>query len=448
MRVPHALLAAAILLSGSPPAAAAASHTVEIFSNYFTPDRVDIQSGDTVHWLARNGGHAVQADDGRFRFPPSGTFGSGDSASYTFSSNNEWVRFRCAVHSEMRGVIKIGTPPPAGTGPPPVIRSVPSDAYPTIDAALTDIPANAAIDLAPGIYDASVLLDVPGVHLRGTGASPDDVVLRGQGIRGTGVTGRAAGTGVENLTLDGFTVAGVAMTNADGFVVAGVRIAGVPAVNGITIEQVRGGRVSDATIDRADRAGILIEDCDPCDMIVERSVVRGATVGLHARGAGSLVVRNSRFEGNVTGLAITGTAADGGGAHLFANTFRNNVLPYARPGGLTDLAPNAGIWLDGAHFARVEGNDLDGHRYGVAVTGAGAPSLANTIVSNRITSSSVAGFAWDGIGEGVCFAGNIDQNGETPSGDPPMASMLYPCNRPTPGVPLPTITARVFGLVP
>lgn len=453
MKRARLVLTAAILIAGSSPAGAQVVHQVEVVSNFFSPSRLSIQSGETVRWVARNAGHAVQADDGRFHFPASGTLGAGESAEFTFTTDDEWVRYRCAVHPEMRGAIKIGDPPSVGGSEPSEIRVVPSPAYPTIADALAGIPEGAAVDLAPGLYDASVVLEVDGVRLRGTGASPGDVILRGGGRRGVGVTGRATGVRVENLTLAGYTVAGILMIDADRFAVDAVHVdatfaAGGRAGHGIRVQGSRYGRIGDAEITGADAAGIQVEGCAPCDLIVERSIVEHSTVGLLARAAGSLIVRGSVFEGNTTGIVLSNRDAEaaGQGAHILGNTVRANNAPFApRPTAPLRLAPNVGIWIDGGRHIVVEGNHVGSHRYGIALTGVGGPSLMDRIVGNEISGSSEADLAWDGIGIGTCFSGNAAPGGAPASSYPPLLATLYPCTDvPAIGIPIPLVTAKVL----
>lgn len=450
LALPAALLCAAV----QPVFAQISPREIEVASNYFTPSSLAIQSGGTVRWVARNSGHAVQADDGRFRLPATGTFDAGDSAELTFTTDDEWVRFHCAVHPEMRGAIKVGDPPLVVPDSPTEVRTVPSADYPRIADALRDIPAGTAIDLAPGVYETSIVLQTDGVRLRGTGAAPDDVVIEGHGVRGTGISGRASGLRVENLTLSGYTIAGVLMENADHFFVDRVNVTsalegGGRGSYGIRVRASRHGRISAAAVSGSDSAAVQVDDCSPCDLIVESSVMRNGTIGLAARASSHLIVRTSRFEDNVTGLTLSagGSEEVHGSIHVFGNTFRRNNAPFTRRASAPlDLAPGVAVWIDGVAHARVERNELEGHRYGIALTGLGGPSLASSIAGNRLAASTEADLAWDGVGLGVCFSGNAGSTAGAPSSEPPMIHALYPCGGPpTPGVPYPLVTAKVIG---
>src|SRR5688572_13298119 len=132
-------IVAVLALVIAPASAGPLDPQVDVRSNFFDPQELRITAGQTVQWNAVDGGHSVDAEDGRFRFPDSaGTLSAGDTVTYTFTTDDERVVFACRVHSSMRGVVVVGDPPP----PPPVedppaeIRNVPSPAFPTISSAV------------------------------------------------------------------------------------------------------------------------------------------------------------------------------------------------------------------------------------------------------------------------------------------------------------------------
>jgi plastocyanin len=106
-----------VALLGSLPAAALAGTTVTVQVGpglTFSPPTVNIQTGDTVHWVNVGGGfHNVQADDNSFMNDPSG-------AAWTFdvTFNNAGTNpYHCVVHSfpggtNMNGVVNVTAPPP------------------------------------------------------------------------------------------------------------------------------------------------------------------------------------------------------------------------------------------------------------------------------------------------------------------------------------------------
>jgi plastocyanin len=83
-----------ILLMISPMLAQAATHDVMVRNNFFSPNNITIEVGDTVRWTNSSGFHDVTADDNSFASETSGGF----TFSRTFSSIAE-VLYYCTVHS-------------------------------------------------------------------------------------------------------------------------------------------------------------------------------------------------------------------------------------------------------------------------------------------------------------------------------------------------------------
>jgi len=78
----------------SPMLAQAATHDVSVGNNFFTPNDITIEVGDTVRWTNNSGFHDVTADDGSFASVTSNSF----IFSRTFNSIEE-VLYYCTVHS-------------------------------------------------------------------------------------------------------------------------------------------------------------------------------------------------------------------------------------------------------------------------------------------------------------------------------------------------------------
>jgi plastocyanin len=87
-----ALLAATLIPLSS--GVAAATHDVSVGNNFFEPNDLTIQVGDTVRWTNNSGFHDVTADDGDWRSETSSSW------VYTRTFNTaEEVRYYCSVHS-------------------------------------------------------------------------------------------------------------------------------------------------------------------------------------------------------------------------------------------------------------------------------------------------------------------------------------------------------------
>lgn len=431
------------------------SHEVSIRNNFYQPVELAIDPGETITWTAIDGGHTATADDGSFDLPAAGTLAAGQSATWTAPSTDVTVPYGCRVHSSMRGAIIVGKGSPVP--PPPIepieIRTVPSMDYPSIASAMVALPARARVEIAPGTYPESVIVQaraVPGVEpdisLVGVGDEPGDVRITGDGVRNTGVGVLADGVRIDNLTVTGFTSTGVFLDAVRGFVVE--RVSAIDNGSyGIRARGARAGRIAASEARGSSVAGIAIQDCNPCDVLVQGVHAHTSLAGLSGSGAGGLVVKDSLFTGNSVGIALKSLP---GGAPQRGSHILNNVI---EPGdgslasgemGALDIDAGAGVWIAGGWFNVIQGNVIGGERWGVLVTGFHLPVYGNKIVDNVLSAGTEAHLAWDGLGADTCFVGNRTNDGAAPATQPPVLHELYPCDRPTVGVPYPVVDVALL----
>lgn len=123
------LLGAGLTLALAAVPAWAAESGVEVRNNFFAPQSVQIQPGDTVVWTFKGANHSVTADEGQsesFDSDPDEPFPVhpiDDTFSHTFNSPGRFTYF-CKVHpTTMKGTVVVGDPgggdPPPGEEPPP-----------------------------------------------------------------------------------------------------------------------------------------------------------------------------------------------------------------------------------------------------------------------------------------------------------------------------------------
>lgn len=448
------MLCAAVALAVRVAPAAPQTHPVELHSNFFTPRTIFVSPGDTVAWTAIDGGHTVEADDGRFNFFPQRFIARGETVSFTFLTD-ETVRYHCRVHGAdggggMAGTIVVGEGSPADPQPTPTIvehRWVPGQ-YGTIAAAMDGIAAGGVVHLSPGTYSQPVVIATHGVSVVGEGAAPGDVIIDGGGLRRTGVLIAARGVALRNLTVRGHVAENVAVRGARDVRIDGVQTAG-SGEYGILVADSGGVTVRDASAAGHRVAGIAVKGCDECDTIIQRADVSANRYGILLDAAGAVVVRDSYVHGNATGIVARSLASGDRvlqrGAHIIGNRIESNTASVAGV-SLLDVAVRSGVWLAGGWFDVVEDNRIAGHDYGVLITTAGVPVLDARIAGNVVDGSSRADLGWDGTGAGVCFAGNRRPGGAEPSTRPMMAQTLYACGGPVAaGVPEPFVLADLAG---
>lgn len=459
------LLALVSVVALAAPAAAAESH-VAVRDNSFEPATVRIEPGDTVTWEWQGStAHTVTATDRSFHSGQrtTGTF------SHTFADPGTYA-YLCLIHGDggMTGVVQVGDPPPTEPLPSPVVF-VPSDGI-ELDEAVARAGSGTTIVLEPGIHTlrSPILLATTGVEVRGgrraaDGAvedvNPADVVVASAGATATAVRIVARGDGhpdlqpltrIRDVTIRGFRVAGVEVVGAEGFSLYGLRLV-PPAAGwdfGVLLQSSRRGRLEDLHVSGARLAAVSIRDCDSCDTTVERLHAEHSHTGFEVGNARyGIEIRNSELRDNVNGV-IVGTRP--GSPPSTGVVVRNNTVedhdPRAPRPPITQLAElqpgaGAGIWLAGTQQTLVTGNHIAGQRYGIVVTAGGSGSRDDRIVGNHVHRSQQADLAWDGVGAGTCFGGNRTPSGSDATSSPAAIQTLYPCDRPTVGVPNPLVTA-------
>jgi len=452
-------MAVLVPLLGLPVEARAqvAGHEVVVRDTSFQPAELQIDPGDTVTWRVQQDDHTITSEDGDFDF----RVDNGDVKEFTFPKEGTF-RYLCQIHASMRGVVRVGD----GCAGECVTRcpdcdretrNVPSLAFPTVQSALDGAPPKALITVRPGHYDVSSTLVVssPGVGIRGVTASGSpapagSVVLRGSQGTATGIRVTASGASmgapvsVENVTLTGFLETGLAVEGSEHFVVSNVRMRGNGSYGLRTTGSIN-GQVRRLSSFGHQTAGISIESCDACGVLVEKVHAKLNAAGFQTVDASGIVVRGSVFEQNANGMVLKSASLPdtsySGGVYVYGNSVRENGHPDAPAPSVFDVSTSelpagTGIWLQGGAANTIENNVVAGNHYGVVVTSAERANDSHHVLGNELSGNQVD-LAWDGVGRNVCFADNAHSTAE-PAG----VEELYPCGRAaTVGFPYPKVTA-------
>jgi LPXTG-motif cell wall-anchored protein len=135
-RIGFALAALCLVLLTGGGSASAAQVSVSVGDNFYDPETVTINVGDTVVWT-HNGQapHTVTADNGSFDSHPdcppdfNACMEAGDTFSHTFSTAGT-VSYFCKVHGQsMSGTVVV-----EGDGPPPTGTPTPTGTLPDTGA--------------------------------------------------------------------------------------------------------------------------------------------------------------------------------------------------------------------------------------------------------------------------------------------------------------------------
>jgi plastocyanin len=442
--LPIALFTA--LSSAAPAARPAELQEVEvrIGDNYFEPQEIRVDVGDTVSW--KGGGirpHTVTSDDGLFN---SGRLRAGDGFAYTFDEKGTFY-YHCTLHGNPRrgmwGAVVVGEV--KSDKRPKLV--VPDD-YPTIQSAVDHAVRGTVIVVRPGIYRESVTVTVPRVTIRGVDRFR--TLMQGNDALGTAFTVTANNVAVRNLTIRNYLDNGVLFDHVSGYTI--VRVDSIKnRTYGVRATASYDGLIRKMFGYGSGTAAVAIDFCYGCGALVESVRLRMNFTGLLAAGATGLTVRASTFALNGSGVLLT-SVPDGSGTHargalVIDNTFSSNNVSTIPASGLSStfgLPFGTGVWIAGAGNSLVADNRIEDHSlYGVLVSddliGAQMP-INNRVVGNEISGSKAFAIAWDGSGTSNCFDDNL-LAGAT---GPPGLQDEYACsNRPFSGVPFPPVADLV-----
>jgi cytochrome c peroxidase len=257
--------------------------------------------------------------------------------------------------------------PPAASTP----RTIRVRSGGTIQAAVDRARPGDTIEVEPGTYRESVLVDIDGITLRGLVVDGQRAVLEGDDERTDAVI--ASG---HRFTIEGFAVRNYTS-------------------NGITVHGASGVAFRDLQVEKTGLYGVYPVECK--DVLVERVLVTGARdAAIYVGQSRDIVVRDNEVRGNVTGIEIENSVnalVEGNQAHdntggilvfLLPNNpskvgsdtrvLRNRVVGnnhenFGDPGSIVSQVPaGTGIFIMAADRTEVAENEIQGnHSVGIAV---------------------------------------------------------------------------------
>jgi cytochrome c peroxidase len=271
------------------------------------------------------------------------------------------------------GRVSARVTPSVATSPaaPPAPRTLVVKAGGSIQDAVDAARPGDTIEVEPGTYRQSVLVDVDRITLRGLVRDGQRAVLDGEGALTDAVIGSGHGFTIEGFALRDYTS------------------------NGITVHGATGVVFRDLVVDRTGLYGVYPVECR--DVLVERVVVTGAKdAAIYVGQSADIVVRRSEVHDNVTGIEIensTNALVEENYAHdntagilvfLLPNNpskvgrdtrvLRNRVVAnnhpnFGDPSAIVSKVPaGTGVFIMGADGTEVAGNEIRGNdSVGIAV---------------------------------------------------------------------------------
>jgi cytochrome c peroxidase len=254
-----------------------------------------------------------------------------------------------------------------------VPRTITVRAGASIQAAVDQARPGDTIEVEPGTYKESVLVDVDRITLRGLVKDGRRAILDGEGERTDAVIASGHGFTIEGLGLRNYTS------------------------NGITVQGATGVVFRDLVVDNTGLYGVYPVECR--DVRVEHVVVTGARdAAIYVGQSRDIVVRDNEVHDNVTGIEIENSVnalVEGNHAHgntggilvfLLPNNpskvgsdtrvvnnrvIANNHPNFGDPTSIVSRVPTGtGIFIMAADRTEVTGNEVRGNdSLGIAVVG-------------------------------------------------------------------------------
>src|SRR5262245_34886516 len=186
---------------------------------------------------------------------------------------------RLASSGRPRVETRASAPPPAAAPVAAAPRTLAVKAGGSIQSAVDGARPGDTIEVEPGTYHESVLVDIDRITLRGLVRGGERAVLDGEGALTDAVIASGHGFTIEGFALRDYTS------------------------NGITVQGATRVVFRDLVIERTGLYGVYPVECR--DVLVEKVVVTGAKdAAIYVGQSADIVVRGNEVHGNVTGIEI------------------------------------------------------------------------------------------------------------------------------------------------
>jgi len=301
------------------------------------------------------------------------------------------------------------------------VLRVPQD-YPTVQKAVDASSKGDLVLVSPGTYQESVTVsdDHPDITIRGT--DRNGVIFDGdKGKLVNGITIRADGVAVENVTVRYYAVNGVVWSPDEAYgsdkYLQGWRGSYITAYDnglyGVYALQSQNGRFDHLYASGHPDSGIYVGQCQECAATVSDSVAEDNAVGYEDTNASGVEVSKVQMRANRIGALLDSNSKESKApqsqVHFHDNVAEGNDNAQAPTGG---QGFGAGIVISGGTTDEIDSNQVDGQPLGIVVVNAnpdsgGYQATNNTITGNRLSANDTdLSLQTDGTTNGNCFSGN------------------------------------------
>lgn len=279
--------------------------------------------------------------------------------------------------------------------------------YATIQEALDAAVAGDLVLVGPGVYAEAVVVEEPGVVVRGV--DRNQVVVDGGFEREHGFVVHGHGVVIENLTVRNFVGDGV-LLGGDDAGLTGYRVSYVTTHNnggsGVAAVNATEGRIDHSYASGNAQAGFAVSSCEPCSTVVDLVKAEGNQLGYSGVNSSDVVLAQSEWVRNRTGVVLdsrVGDAAPSQGYEIVGNLVADNNGQTAEAARTYRPLSGSGVVLIGTLDVTIERNTVVGNqRAGILLT-----SAADVLFDGGGDFPVVDNTVRDNVVEGAVFGGDL-----------------------------------------
>jgi parallel beta-helix repeat protein len=259
---------------------------------------------------------------------------------------------------------------PAGGGVSATFRVAPGQ---SIQAAIDRCRPGDRVEIEPGVYRETVVIDTAGITLVGIGRNGERPVLDGGGTMADAIVGSGSDLVIEGLTIRNYAGNGISTNKAERLVFRDL-VLDATGLYGIYPVECSGVLVEGCTVSGIQDAGIYVGSSR--DVVVRNNEVFSNVAGIEIENCVGALVANNSAHHNTTGILVfvlpNNPSKVGSDCRVINNrVWANNHENFGKPGSIVAGLPNGvGILVMAADRTEVTQNRVSEHdSYGIVVVG-------------------------------------------------------------------------------
>lgn len=288
--------------------------------------------------------------------------------------------------------------PPITTLPAPEIDAirVPLDHF-SVQAAVDAAQPGDLILLDPGVYTEEIVIGTPDVVIRGR--DRNTVFIDGLHSATTGITVRADGVAIENLTVRNYTGDAI-IVQGDSAALPRNRFRALHVTtsntgnNGITLLHTTNAEIRQGWLSGHAGAGVQITDCDGCATLVTTTLAEFSARGFSISGGmGGVSIFSSTSRNNRTGIVVEdGPTLPTTDALIAANIVLNNGFTSSPSvSAAWDTSFGTGVFVGGTVGTEIVANRVQGNTRAAIVLSQSIDQASSDPIAVKIERNEASG---------------------------------------------------------